>query len=44
LRRSHLELGSTLAQVLGMDLDSEVDPQQVARIQAALGAAQMQVH
>ena len=44
LRRSHLELGSTLAQVLGMDLDSEVDPQLVARIQAALGAAQMQVH
>lgn len=44
LRRSHLELGSTLAQVLGMDHESDVDPQQVARIQAALGAAQMQVH
>lgn len=44
LRRSHLELGSTLAQVLGMDHDSEVDPQQIARIQAALGTAQMQVH
>ena len=44
LRRRHLELGSTLAQVLGMGHDSEVDPQQVARIQAALGSAQMQVH
>ena len=44
LRRSHPELGSTLAQVLGMDCDGDVDPQQVARIQAALGTAQMQVH
>lgn len=44
LRRSHQELGSTLAQVLGMGHDSDVDPQQVARIQAALGSAQMQVH
>lgn len=44
LRRSHSELGSTLAQVLGMDCDGDVDPQQVARIQAALGTAQMQVH
>lgn len=44
LRCSHLELGSTLAQVLGMGHDSEVDSQQVARIQAALGSAQMQVH
>ena len=44
LRRSHPELGSTLAQVLGMDCDGNVDPQQVARIQAALGTAQMQVH
>ena len=44
LRRSHPELGSTLAQVLGMDFDGDVDPRQVARIQAALGSAQMQVH
>lgn len=44
LRRSHPELGSTLAQVLGMDFDGDVDLQQVARIQAALGSAQMQVH
>ena len=44
LRRSHPELGSTLAQVLGMNCDGDVDPQQVARIQAALGTAQMQVH
>ena len=44
LRRSHPELGSTLAQVLGMDFDGDVDPRQVVRIQAALGSAQMQVH
>ena len=44
LRRSHPELGATLAQVLGMDFDGDVDFQQVARIQAALGSAQMQVH
>ncbi len=44
LRRSHPELGSTLAQVLGMDYDGDVDLQQVARIQAALGTAQMQTH
>ena len=44
LRRSHPELGATLAQVLGMDFDGDVDPRQVVRIQAALGSAQMQVH
>lgn len=44
LRRSHPELGATLAQVLGMDFNGDVDFQQVARIQAALGSAQMQVH
>ena len=41
LRRSQPELGNTLAQVLGIDHCGDVDPQQVARIQAALGTAQM---
>ena len=44
LRRSHPELGSTVAQLLGMNCDGDVDPQQAARIQAAMGTAQMQVH
>ncbi len=43
LRRSHADLGSTLAQVLGMDQDDAADPQQVARIQAALGSVMMQM-
>lgn len=43
LRRSHADLGSTLAQVLGIDQDDAADPQQVARIQAALGSASMQM-
>jgi hypothetical protein len=41
LRRSQPELGNTLAQVLGIDHCGDVDPQQVARIQAALSTAQM---
>jgi len=43
LRRCHADLGCTLAQVLGMDQDDAADPQQVARIQAALGSAIMQM-
>lgn len=43
LRCSHADLGSTLAQVLGIDQDDAADPQQVARIQAALGSASMQM-
>ena len=43
LRRCHADLGSTLAQVLGMDQDDAADPQQVARIQAALGSVMMQM-
>ncbi len=43
LRRSHADLGSTLAQVLGIDQGDAADPQQVARIQAALGSAIMQM-
>ncbi len=43
LRRCHADLGSTLAQVLGMEHDDAADPQQVARIQAALGSVMMQM-
>lgn len=43
LRCSHADLGSTLAQVLGIDQDDAADLQQVARIQAALGSASMQM-
>jgi hypothetical protein len=43
LRRCHADLGCTLAQVLGMDQDHAADPQQVARIQAALGSVMMQM-
>ena len=43
LRRCHADLGYTLAQVLGMEHDDTADPQQVARIQAALGSVMMQM-
>lgn len=44
LCRVQPDLGQTLAQALGLGRDGEVDPQQVARIQAALGTAQLQMH
>ncbi len=46
LRRSQPELGQTLAKVLGVGVGepSDVDAQQVARVQAALGAVHLQVH
>ena len=43
LRRCNADLGYTLAQVLGMEHDDTADPQQVARIQAALGSVMMQM-
>lgn len=44
LRSTQPELGHTLAHVLDMDLVSEIDTQQVARIQAVLGLVLMQLH